>query len=108
MPTTSSDRHGRIDAVLIEQVDPVGTQPGQGRVADSADIGRAGIEALRGVAVPEAELGRDDHLVPDGFQGLAHHLLVAALLHKSGDGRGYPFPGQTYPTASVIGMPSAV
>ena len=31
-----------------------------------------------------------------------------ALLHKSGDGQGAPFPGQTYPTASVTGMPSAV
>ncbi|WGR59778.1 hypothetical protein E3U26_03180 [Paracoccus ferrooxidans] len=31
-----------------------------------------------------------------------------ALLHNSGDGRGYPLPGQTYPTASVTGMPSAV
>ena len=31
-----------------------------------------------------------------------------ALLHKSGDGQGSPFPGQTHPTASVTGMPSAV
>jgi len=30
------------------------------------------------------------------------------LLHKSADGRGTPFPGQTYPTVSVTGMPSAV
>ncbi len=31
-----------------------------------------------------------------------------ALLHKSADGRSCPFPGQTYPTASVTGMLSAV
>ena len=31
-----------------------------------------------------------------------------ALLHKSADDRGSSFPGQTYPTASVTGMPSAV
>ncbi|MBL3706096.1 hypothetical protein GI582_25790 [Sulfitobacter sp. BDSS02] len=31
-----------------------------------------------------------------------------ALLHKRADGRGSPFPGRTYPTASVTGMPSAV
>jgi site-specific DNA recombinase len=31
-----------------------------------------------------------------------------ALLRKSRVGRGSPFPGQTYPTASVTGMPSAV
>lgn len=30
------------------------------------------------------------------------------LLHNSADGRGSPFPGQTHPTASVTGMPSAV
>ena len=33
---------------------------------------------------------------------------MGALLHKSGDRRGSPVPGQTYPTASVTGMPSAV
>ncbi|MGY6411416.1 MAG: hypothetical protein ACXIUV_10390 [Alkalilacustris sp.] len=31
-----------------------------------------------------------------------------ALLHKSGYGQGSPFPGETHPTASVTGMPSAV
>jgi len=31
-----------------------------------------------------------------------------ALLHKSGDGRGSPFPGRTCRTASVTGMSSAV
>ncbi|MCW2302622.1 hypothetical protein M2324_001006 [Rhodovulum sulfidophilum] len=34
--------------------------------------------------------------------------VIAALLHKRGDGGGSPFRGQTYPTASVTGMPSAV
>ena len=32
----------------------------------------------------------------------------SALLHKSADGRSFPFPGRTHPTVSVIGMPSAV
>lgn len=31
-----------------------------------------------------------------------------ALLHKSGSERISPFPGRTYPTATVTGMPSAV
>ena len=35
-------------------------------------------------------------------------LSAPALLHKSAERRGSPFPGQTYPTASVTGMPSAV
>lgn len=30
------------------------------------------------------------------------------LLRKSAEGRGSPIPGQTYPTASVTVMPSAV
>ena len=38
---------------------------------------------------------------------IADHV-EGTLLHKSADGRGSPFPGQTYPTASVTGMPSAV
>jgi transposase len=32
----------------------------------------------------------------------------AALLYKSAEGRGSPFPGQIYPTTSVTGAPSAV
>ena len=33
---------------------------------------------------------------------------LPALLRKSPDGRGSPFPERTHPTASVTGMPSAV
>lgn len=29
-------------------------------------------------------------------------------MHKSADGRTSPFPGQTYPATSVMGVPSAV
>ena len=35
-------------------------------------------------------------------------LREKALLHKSAERRVSPFPGRTYPTASVTGMPSAV
>lgn len=31
-----------------------------------------------------------------------------ALLRKSGDGRSFPFPGQTYPARCVQGVPRAV
>lgn len=41
-------------------------------------------------------------------KALGNWKLMGALLHKRADGRGSPFPGQTYPTASVTGMPSAV
>ncbi|WP_420013497.1 hypothetical protein [Tateyamaria sp.] len=34
--------------------------------------------------------------------------IFAALLHKLGSERTSPFPGRTYPTGSVTGMPRAV
>jgi hypothetical protein len=34
--------------------------------------------------------------------------IETALLHKSADGRTSPYPGQTYPTTFVRGMPRAV
>ena len=34
--------------------------------------------------------------------------IAEALLHKSGDRRTSPVPGQTHPAASVTGMPRAV
>jgi len=40
--------------------------------------------------------------------GIGGFAQSEALLHKSAERRGSPFPGQTYPTASVTGMPSAV
>ena len=45
-----------------------------------------------------------------GARRVWHDVLEEglALLHKSADGRGSPFPGQTYPKASVTGVPSAV
>ena len=35
-------------------------------------------------------------------------LYQPALLYKSVEGRTPPFPGQTYPASSVMGVPSAV
>ena len=43
-----------------------------------------------------------------GEADAATFAAAMALLHKSGDRRTSPFPGQTQPTASVTGMPSAV
>ena len=34
--------------------------------------------------------------------------MQKALLHKFGSERTSPFPGRTYPTGSVTGMPRAV
>jgi hypothetical protein len=43
-------------------------------------------------------------LLRSDFEG----YIAEALLHKSGPDRRSPFPGRIYPTASVIGIPSAV
>jgi len=44
----------------------------------------------------------------DQFRKSLLRLGRLHMLHKSSDGRGFPFPGQTHPTASVMGMASAV
>jgi ATP-dependent DNA helicase RecQ len=37
-----------------------------------------------------------------------NYRSTATLLHKSADGRSFPYPGQTYPATFVTGMPRAV
>ena len=44
----------------------------------------------------------------DALRGVARVSRRKALLHKSREDQGSPIPGQTYPMASVTGMPSAV
>lgn len=40
--------------------------------------------------------------------GLETEPFNWALLHKSAYEQTFPFPGQTYPVTSVVGVPSAV
>jgi hypothetical protein len=47
-----------------------------------------------------------DHRMTDETEKVLNRKW--ALLHKLGFERGSPFPGRTYPTATVTGMPSAV
>jgi hypothetical protein len=72
---------------------------GQGQVAlindNGGDLYEFTQEPYDKVTVRDSSLYRDDY-------------MFTALLHKSADGHGSPFPRQTYPTASVTGMPSAV
>ena len=69
------DGHGGIDAVLVEQVDPVGAQPLQHRIDGRPDVVGAAVgsaAALPGLRVEvEAELRGDDHLVAHRLQGFA-------------------------------------
>ena len=68
------DRHGGVDAVLVEQVDAVGAEARQRGFHHLADVVRVAVELGRADA--EAELGGDHDLVADGGKGFAHQLLV--------------------------------
>ena len=67
-PATSSIGTSGFDAVLVEQVDRVDSQPPQRRVGDLLDVlGPAGQAGLIAVVVErETELGRDHHLARNG------------------------------------------
>ena len=66
------DRHVRVDAVLVQQVDPVGPEALQGGVDDLPDVLGAAVEgaerAAAGLAAAgrKSELRRDDDLVAKG------------------------------------------
>ena len=65
------DRHVRIDAMLIEEIDPIGLEPPERRVSHFAYMGRPAVEAcLLAVLELEAELGGDDDLLSDGSERL--------------------------------------
>src|SRR5207244_2552287 len=71
------DRHLRIDAVLIEKVDPVGPESRERRVGDLSDVRRPAIETgLLAAFELEAELRRYHHPVAHRRQRLADELFV--------------------------------
>lgn len=55
--------------------------------------------------VPVTDLGQVD--VRNCLAPIWHARGETALLHKSGDGRSFPIPGQTYPATSMMGVPRA-
>ncbi len=71
------DRHVRVDAVLVEEVDVVETEPLQRRLHDLGDMRRPAVDA-RHLAVldPEAELGGHDCALAPALQGAAQQQLV--------------------------------
>ena len=70
-------RHGGIDPVLVEQVDAIGAQTLQRRIAHGADAFWAAVLALAAVTVLEAEFGGDDDLVAHRLQRLAKQVFVS-------------------------------
>ena len=76
-------------------------------LADRGLVSAAGTDNLDLVETFRPEDARDI------LEGLSQSIprkeaMLRALLHKSAEGRSSPFPGQTYPVTSVMGVPSAV
>ena len=98
--------HVGLDSRYADTLDFELNAEAAGRIAAAARVSPALVQSLIFPALPptEAQLTAQ---VP--FQRCPRCLrLGLALLHKSGFERGFPFPGRTYPTATVTGMPSAV
>ncbi len=74
-----SDRHGRIDAVLIEQVDIVGAKPAQRALYCLTDMVGPTVSFsadLLATLETKAKLGGDHHLVAPALERPAEQLLV--------------------------------
>jgi len=74
------DRHVRVDAVLIEDIDTIGSRAPQGSFSDRLDVLRLAVQTgASGASLHvdvEAELCRNDNLVPDRAEHLADQFLV--------------------------------
>jgi hypothetical protein len=72
------DGNARIDTMLIEEIDPICLEPPERGLGNLSNVGRATVDAghLFALLDFEAELGREDDLVPDRRQGFADQLFV--------------------------------
>jgi hypothetical protein len=84
------DRHVRIDAMLVKQVDRVNAKPLQRSLASPSGVLRATIYSRRRVSIPaHRELGGDHQAVAPTFDGGADKLLVAKRpVHLGGVEKG--------------------
>jgi hypothetical protein len=71
------DRHVWIDAMLIEEVDPIGLQSLQRRLGDLADVRRSAVQpGALSVLELEAEFGGDHNLIANRGKGIPDQLFV--------------------------------
>jgi hypothetical protein len=71
------DRDVRVDAMLIEEIDPLRPKPLQRRLGHLADVRWTAIEAgLLSVLELEAELGRDHHPIANRLERFADQRLI--------------------------------
>ena len=89
-----------------------GDEANEGNEDDNEDEGNEdneGDEANEGDESNENDEGDENNEGNEGNEGdEGDECNETALLHKLGSERTSPFPGRTYPTGSVTGMPRAV
>ena len=84
-PERLLDRDGRVGPMEVVEVDPVGAEATERRVARGPHVVGAPIGGSDAVADDDAELGREHHLVAVAGDGLADQLLVGAqAVHVGG------------------------
>ena len=73
------DRHLRVHAMELVEVDVVDSEPAQAVLAGVQDVGRAAVDPADGVVrrvAHDAALGREHHAVAPAANGASHELLV--------------------------------
>src|SRR5689334_9333578 len=70
------DRHIRVDAMLVEDIDTVSFQTRKRLVDNGADSLRAAVETNLWTSIPETEFCGDHHLITDRRQSLSDKFLV--------------------------------
>src|SRR6202008_597293 len=77
------DRHRRIDAMLIVEIDGLDTEPLQARLASLRDIGRAAVDAIGAAGPPRlAEFaGNHDAVAPPLERPPKQILVLAPTIH---------------------------
>ncbi|KAG0770713.1 hypothetical protein G6F57_014703 [Rhizopus arrhizus] len=84
------DRHVRIDAVLVEQIDMVGAQALEAGLGHRTDVLRAAVQAGIDTRILEAELGGDHQPVAVRRQRLAEQIFIGVrAVHLGGVEEGH-------------------
>ena len=76
-PRDVFDRDVRVDAVLIQKIEPIGLQSGQRSVGDLPDVRGTAVEPRLLAALElETKLGRNHHLIANRAEGLADEYFI--------------------------------
>src|SRR5579871_4005932 len=65
-----------VDAVLVEQIDPIGPEALEGSDGDLTDVLRATVQSFADASVRETEFRRDHHLIANRCQRLSEQFLI--------------------------------